>query len=74
MNYKIFFCALVLSSIFSPAFSQINTNSKENDLTVVLHESGLNKLINTVGEISGEGTYEIMFIKSSYTRICIIFI
>ena len=67
MNYKIFFCTLVSSSIFSPTFSQINTNSKENDLTVVLHESGLNKLINTVGEISGEGTYEIMFIKSSYT-------
>jgi len=32
-----------------------------------LHESGLNKLINTIGEISGEGVYEIMFVKSSYT-------
>jgi hypothetical protein len=67
MNYKIFFYTLILTSIFSPTFSQINTNLKENDLTVVLHESGLNKLINTLGEISGEGVYEVMFIKSSYT-------
>jgi hypothetical protein len=67
MNFKIIFIVLTISCAFNSSFAQINDNSKENDLTVVLHESGLNKLINTVGEISGEGVYEFMFIKSSYT-------
>jgi len=67
MNFKIIFIVLTISCAFNSSFAQINGNSKENDLTVVLHESGLNKLINTVGEISGEGVYEFMFIKSSYT-------
>jgi hypothetical protein len=67
MNFKLFFVTTFFLLYFDVVFSQNNLNSKENDLTVVLHESGLNKLINTIGEISGEGVYEIMFIKSSYT-------
>lgn len=44
-----------------------NVNSKKmNDLTVVIHQNTLNKLIQTIGLISGTGTYEVMFIKGNY--------
>lgn len=51
-------------------YSQLPNKSvyanNDNDLTVVLHESGLNKLLAALGEINGTGDYEVMFIKSTY--------
>lgn len=38
-----------------------------NDLSVVLSENTLNKLLKAVGEIKGENNYELMMIKGKYT-------
>ncbi|MFN5494115.1 MAG: hypothetical protein ACK5AQ_07640, partial [Bacteroidota bacterium] len=38
-----------------------------NDLSVVLSENTLNKLLKAVGEIKGENNYELMLIKGKYT-------
>jgi hypothetical protein len=40
---------------------------ENNDLLVVLHQETLNKLLNAIGEISGNAEYSVMYIKGHYT-------
>lgn len=46
--------------------TNLNVNSQTNDFKVALHESMLNKLLVSMGEIKGSSEYSFMFMNGTY--------
>ncbi len=57
---KKLFITFLLISIFFSVFSQ------NNDMTIEINETTINKVLKTIGQISGENTYETFLISGKY--------
>src|ERR1700747_1589525 len=60
MNMKYIFLFFLLSSAL---FSQ---QKMQNDFTVTIHESTINKILKTIDSVNGSNDYEVLFIKGKY--------
>jgi len=59
---KRFIIFIISSLLFASGFAQNNNNN----LSVEIHESMINKVLKAVGQVSGENEYETFLVKGTY--------